>query len=150
VRVKEVMTTNPVCCSPDTPLQEVARLMVECDCGEVPVVDNQQSGRPIGVITDRDIVVRTLAEGRNPLDLTARDCMTTKVVTVTQDQSVNECCELMERHQIRRVPVVDAAGCCCGIVSQADIARRVSQQTAGELVHDVSKPSTAKARAAGA
>lgn len=150
MRVDEVMTKNPSCCSPDTPLLDVARMMVECDCGEIPVLDSRQSGRPVGVITDRDIVCRTVAQGRNPLDLTANDCMTSRVVTVTSDKSVDECCELMERHQIRRIPVVDAQGICCGIVSQADIARRVSERAAGEVVRDVSKPSAATGRAAGA
>jgi CBS domain-containing protein len=150
VRVDEIMTKNPACCSADTPLLDVARMMVERDCGEIPVLDTHQSGRPIGVITDRDIVCRTVAQGRNPLDLTAHDCMTSRVVTVTSDKSVEECCDLMERHQIRRVPVVDADGICCGIVSQADIARRVSERAVGEVVRDVSKPSAATGRAAGA
>jgi CBS domain-containing protein len=150
VQVKEVMTNNPVCCEPDTPLRQVAQLMVAHDCGEIPVLDDSRVRHPIGVITDRDIVTRTVAEGRNPLELSARECMTTTVVTITPDRSVNDCCELMERHQIRRVPVVDAQGALCGIVSQADIARRVSERAAGEVVRDVSKPGAAAARAAGA
>jgi CBS domain-containing protein len=147
---KEVMTKDPTCCSPDTTLQDVARLMVEHDCGEIPIIENTESRRPIGVITDRDIVCRTLAEGRDPMDMTAGECMTSAPITVSSDQSIDECCEIMEKHQIRRVPVVDAQGACCGIVSQADIARRVSQRAAGELVHDVSKPARVSARAAGA
>jgi CBS domain-containing protein len=149
VLIEEVMTRDPACCSPDTPLRQVARLMVEHDCGEIPVVENEQSRRPVGVITDRDIVCRAIAEGRNPLELTAGECMTSAVVTVTPDKSIDYCCEVMERHQIRRLPVIDAQGSCCGIVSQADIARRVSERAAGEVVRDVSKPGRAPARAAG-
>lgn len=78
------------------------------------------------------------------------DCMTKTIVTVTSDETVEACCDLMEKHQIRRIPVTDAEGRCCGIVSQADIARRVSQRAAGEVVHDVSKPGRASTRAAGA
>lgn len=148
--VKEVMTTNPACCGPETSLRDVARMMVEHDCGEIPIIDSDEARRPVGVITDRDIVIRSLAEGRNPLDLKAGDCMTTSIVTVRSDDSIEACCDLMEKHQIRRVPVVDAQGACCGIVSQADIARRVSQRAAGEVVHDVSKPSQASTRIAGA
>lgn len=148
--VKEVMTTNPACCGPETSLQDVARLMVEHDCGEIPIIDSDEARLPVGVITDRDIVIRSLAKGRNPLELKAGDCMTTSIVTVRSDDSVEACCDLMEKHQIRRVPVVDARGACCGIVSQADIARRVSQDAAGEVVHDVSKPSHASTRTAGA
>jgi CBS domain-containing protein len=143
VLVQDVMTKDPACCGPTTSLQDVARLMVEHDCGEIPVVENEQSRRPVGVITDRDIVTRSLAQGRNPLELTAADCMSTRLITVTSDKSVEECCEMMEQHQIRRVPVVDAQGCCCGIVSQADIARHVSERAAGEVVKDVSKPTGA-------
>jgi CBS domain-containing protein len=149
VRIQEVMTKDPACCGADTPLRDVARLMVEHDCGEIPVIDNDESRRPVGVITDRDIVIRALAEGRNPMELTAAECMTDSVITVTQDKSIEECCELMEQHQIRRVPVVDAQGSCCGIVSQADLARRVSERAVGEVVKDVSKPKAA-ARGAGA
>ena len=83
MQVKEVMTANPACCTADTPLPEVARLMVEHDCGEIPVVQNETKKIPVGVVTDRDIVCRTVAKDRNPLDLTAADCMTRPVVTVT-------------------------------------------------------------------
>jgi CBS domain-containing protein len=147
--IEEVMTRDPACCIPSTPLREVARLMVEHDCGEIPVVESEESRRPVGVITDRDIVCRALAEGRNPLDLIASECMTDAVVMVTLDTSVDDCCEVMERHQIRRVPVIDAEGNCIGIVAQADIARRVSQRAAGEFVRDVSKPSRTAAKASG-
>ncbi len=67
------MTPNPTCCRPDTPLQEVARLMVEHDCGEIPIID--ESGKPLGVVTERDICCHTLAQGKNPLDMTAGDIM---------------------------------------------------------------------------
>jgi CBS domain-containing protein len=137
--VKEIMSKNPACCTRETALQDVAILMVEHDCGEIPVVDNMQSMRPIGVVTDRDITIRTVALGKNPLDLRARDCMSSPAVTVTPETSVDDCCTVMEENQLRRVPVVDASGCCCGIVSQADIARHASKGEAGELVKDVSR-----------
>jgi CBS domain-containing protein len=149
VLIQEVMTKDPACCIPTMPLQQVARLMVDHDCGEIPVVESDASLRPIGVITDRDIVCRALAEGRNPMELTAGDCMTNTVVTVGSDKSVDECCKVMEHHQIRRVPVVDARGRCVGIVSQADIARRVSEKAVGEVVRDVSKPTGAASAGAG-
>src|SRR5688500_17365077 len=75
MQVREVMTADPACCIPKTGLQEVAQLMVDHDCGEIPVVENAQTKLPIGVITDRDIVCRAVAQGLNPLDLTAADCM---------------------------------------------------------------------------
>src|SRR5262247_2499452 len=104
--VKEIMTPNAECCTTGTNLRDVAQLMVKSDCGEIPVCD---AGRkPIGVVTDRDIVCRVVATGQNPSELTAGDCMSTPVVTTTPDASVEDCARLMEAHQIRRLPVVDA------------------------------------------
>jgi CBS domain-containing protein len=139
MKVSEVMTKDPACCTPETGLKEVARLMVEHDCGEIPVVDNMQSKRPVGVVTDRDITIRTVALGKNPLELRARDCMSSPAVTVTPETGFDDCCALMEDNQLRRVPVVDESGRCCGIVSQADVARHASKSDAGELVKDVSR-----------
>ena len=140
MQVKEVMTANPACCTPDTPLPEVARMMVDKDCGEIPVVDNKESRIPVGVVTDRDIVCRTIAKDKNPLELTAADCMSTSIVTVTPDTLVEECCRIMEEKQIRRVPVVDANGACSGIVALADLAREAKSGVAGAVVKEVSEP----------
>jgi len=139
MKVKEIMSKDPACCTRESSLQDVAILMLEHDCGEIPVVDNMQSKRPVGVVTDRDITIRTVALGKNPLELRARDCMSSPAVTVTPETTVDDCCTLMEENQLRRVPVVDESGCCCGIVSQADIARNASKKEAGELVKDVSR-----------
>jgi CBS domain-containing protein len=148
MQVKEVMSTDPACCTPETGLREVAQMMVNNDCGEIPVVENMETKMPIGVITDRDIVCRTVARGLDPLDLTAADGMSKPCVTVTPDMSLEECSQIMEENQIRRVPVVDAAGSCCGIVALADIARRAKKSVAGEVVKELSQP-TAAAAAAG-
>jgi len=148
MQVKEVMTANPACCTPDTPLPAVAKLMVDNDCGEIPVVENKQSNIPVGVVTDRDIVCRTVAKDKNPLELTAADCMSTSIVTVTPDTQVEECCRIMEEKQIRRVPVVDANGACCGIVALADLARGAKSGVAGEVVKEVSEPSKSTAATA--
>ncbi|HZQ54480.1 MAG TPA: CBS domain-containing protein [Bryobacteraceae bacterium] len=142
MQVRELMTSKPTCCTPDTPLQEVARMMLRCDCGEIPVVDSRESMRPIGAITDRDITIRALAEGRNPLELKASDCMTQPCVTVSENASIVDCIHLLEEHQIRRIPVVDARGRCCGIVSQADVARRIDHHAA-EVLKQVSQPAEA-------
>lgn len=148
MRVKEVMTADPACCISETSLQEVAQMMVDHDCGEIPVVENKQTMLPIGVITDRDIVCRTIARGLNPLNLTVADCISKPCVTVTPDMSLEECGRIMEENRIRRVPVVDAAGRCCGIVALADIALHAKKSMAGEVVKEVSTP-TAAASAAG-
>jgi CBS domain-containing protein len=148
MQVRNVMTADPACCISETALQEVAQMMIDHDCGEIPVVENKETKLPIGVITDRDIVCRTVARGLNPLDLTVADCMTKPCVTVTPDMSVEECSRIMEENKIRRVPVVDAAGCCCGIVALADIALRAQKGVTAEVVKEVSEP-TAAASAAG-
>ena len=139
MKVKEIMSKDPACCTRETSLQDIAILMVEHDCGEIPVVDSMQSKRPVGVITDRDITVRSVALGKNPLELRARDCMSSPAVTVGPESDLDECCRLMEENQLRRIPVVDESGCCCGIVSQADIALHASEDDAGEMVKEVSK-----------
>jgi CBS domain-containing protein len=141
VKVKDVMSESVTCCSPDARLPEVARAMVECDCGEIPVVDDKERMRPIGVVTDRDIVVRAVAAEQDARELRASECMTSPCITTTPEASIDEVFELMQQHKIRRVPVVDESGSCCGIVAQADIARRASKKDTGKVVNEVSKPS---------
>ncbi|MGH9195687.1 MAG: CBS domain-containing protein [Acidimicrobiia bacterium] len=137
--VNQLMTRDPACCTPETTLQDVARMMVEHDCGEIPIVRGRHDKRLVGVVTDRDIVCRTVARGTNPLTVTAQDCMSTPVVTVTPDTTLEDCVEVMEEHQIRRVPVVDATGMCCGIVAQSDIAKRAPEEDTADLVKEVSR-----------
>ncbi len=148
MQVKDVMTADPACCVSETALQEVAQMMVDHDCGEIPVVENKETKLPIGVVTDRDIVCRTVARGINPLDLTVADCMSSPCVTVTPEMSIEECSRVMEENKIRRVPVTDAGGGCCGIVSLADIALHAKRSVAAEVVKEVSEP-TGAASAAG-
>ena len=147
MQVEDVMTANPACCISETALQEVAQMMVDHDCGEIPVVDSKETRRPSGVVTDRDIVCRTVAMGLNPLDLTAADCMTTPCETVTPEMSLGQCAWLMEDKKIRRVPVVDADGSCCGIVALADIALRGKTGVTAEVVKEVSEPTPAASAA---
>jgi CBS domain-containing protein len=139
------MTKSPAVCLLDTRLQDTAKLMLDCDCGAIPVVADVQSRRPVGIITDRDIVIRAVACGKNPLELCARDCMTAPVVTVLDDVDVDDCLELFEERQIRRILVVDNAGGCIGIVSQADMAANVSKKDAGELVRKISEATQPRA-----
>jgi CBS domain-containing protein len=146
MQVKDMMTPEPACCRPDTSLPEVARMMVDKDCGEIPVVENKSSKVPIGVVTDRDIVCRTVANGLNPLDLTAADCMTKPIVTVTPEMSLEEACRIMEEKLIRRIPVVDDRGACVGILAVADVALNTGKNVAGHIVREVSEP-TASASA---
>lgn len=140
MRITDIMTPDPACCTSETSLPDVARLMVDHDCGEIPIVNNLESRKLVGVITDRDIVCRAIAEEKNSASTQVSDIMTTSVVTVREDSDIQECCEKMEQHQIRRIPVLDAEGRVCGIVSQADIARQTGARETAEVVKDVSKP----------
>jgi CBS domain-containing protein len=137
--VREIMTETPACCTGDTGLQEVAKMMIDHDCGCIPVVDSENSKMPIGMITDRDITCRVVAEGKNPLDLTASDAMTSTVISVTPDTTLEDCLNLMEDSQIRRIAVVDEEGVICGIVAQADIAMNASDHKTAEVVQEVSR-----------
>lgn len=140
MQVKDVMTPDPTCCTADTSLEEVAQMMVDCDCGSIPVVESEDSLRPVGTVTDRDIVIRTIAQGMNPLEMTAADIMSSPVITVTPDTSIEEASRLMGDNQVRRVIVVDENGQCCGMVAQADLALDASSRVTAEVVEKVSQP----------
>ena len=98
--VTSVMTSNPACCTAQTPLRDVARMMIDNDCGQIPVVDAQ--GMPLGVVTDRDITIRIVAEGRDTLGATAGDAMSSPAQTVREDSSLKDAVCLMEASKIRR------------------------------------------------
>jgi len=134
---RDVMTPDPACCSPGTPLDQVAKLMVQNNCGEIPVIDH--SDHPIGVVTDRDIVCRVVAEGKNPSGHTAESCMSTPVYTVPASATIDDVVATMEEHQVRRVPVVDDGGCCKGIIAQADVIAAAPPRTSAELLSEISR-----------
>ena len=134
---RDVMTANPACCTPDTTLDQVAKMMVQNNCGEIPIID--LNDRPVGVVTDRDIVCRVVADGKNPMAHTAESCMSQPVVTVSVDDPVERVVSTMEKHQIRRVLVVDERDCCAGIIAQADLAWAEPLPEVGELVREVSR-----------
>jgi predicted transcriptional regulator len=98
-------------------------MMQENDCGCIPVVDSQENMKPVGTITDRDITIRTVAANHNPINMKASDIMTTDIATVSPEMSVEQCFDVMEDREIRRVLVVDEQGKCCGIVAQADVVQ---------------------------
>jgi CBS domain-containing protein len=123
MRVKDVMTEHPVCCPPDAPLARVAKLMVENACGAIPVVRSLREPVPVGIITDRDIAVRTVAKGQNPQELAARDILTSPTIIVSEDASLHECADLMQHHKLRRMIVIDSRGWVSGIVTQSQIAK---------------------------
>lgn len=128
MQVQEVMTANPMCAEPSTPIKQIAHMMVDCDCGGIPICHSGDK-QLAGFITDRDIVCRLLAKGINPLEKTAQDAMSSEVYTVQATASVEECiCDVMEKFKVRRVPVTDQDGNLIGIISQADLITRALPQ----------------------
>ena len=137
--ISEVMTPDPVTISEDATVAEAARQMRDYDIGDVLITDNRGLR---GVVTDRDIVCRIVAKGKDPSSCSAQDAMTQPVVAVLADTTLAEVVAVMEENQIRRVPVVDASGCCCGIIAQADVALVAKESEVGEMVREVSRDSS--------
>ncbi|MEO8002234.1 MAG: CBS domain-containing protein [Arenimonas sp.] len=136
--VASVMTDAPACCTPKSPLTEVAKMMVDNDCGQIPVVENLATRKLAGVITDRDIAIRIVAQGINSSEAVAGDCMSSPCITATPEDSIQDCCTLMETNKIRRVPVVNANDEVIGIVSLADVARHTNASATAAVVKEVS------------
>jgi CBS domain-containing protein len=138
MKCSDVMTKNPKTCAPTDNVAQAAQLMKSEDVGPIPIVG--ANDKLEGIITDRDIVLKVVAEGRDPKTTKLADVMTTDLISCTVDGDIEEMLDLMEDNQVRRIPLVDANGRLVGIVSQADIATRLddSEKTA-ELVEDISK-----------
>jgi CBS domain-containing protein len=142
MRVHQIMTPDPACCTPQSTAQEAAVLMREHDCGSIPVIDNLQTRRLVGTVTDRDLTVRGIANGKGP-DTPVRDLMTNDPISAGTEDEVEVVREVMIAQQVRRVPVVDENGTVVGIVAQADIALEegaASDQEVGRIVEAISDP----------
>lgn len=137
----EVMTPSPTVCQPQHTAIEAAELMKREDCGLVPVVS--ESGKLVGVLTDRDIVVKVVAEGRDPRNTAVSEVMSTDVATCLPQETIQTAMEQMATRQVRRIPIVERDGALIGIVAQADIATRVaSSQETGQVVQAISEETT--------
>ena len=137
--IREVMTSNPRTVEADKPVAEAAKLMRDEDVGLAPVVEGD---RLVGTLTDRDIAIRVVAEGKDPASTPVREVASTDIVTVNPDQDLDEAVGLMEQHQVRRVPVVEQDGRLVGVVAQADVARQADERQTGELVGQISQESS--------
>ena len=138
----ELMTPSPTCCQPQHTIIEVAEIMKREDVGLVPVVE-QADSKLIGVLTDRDIVMKVVAAGRDPRGTAVSEVMTTGPCACQEQDSIEAVMQHMASHQVRRIPIVDSAGAIVGIVSQADIATRLANpRETGEVVQAISEPAT--------
>ena len=144
-KCRDVMTREPACCEPGEPITRVAEIMRREDVGAVPVIDSSESRRLVGIVTDRDIVLKVVA-GRGSVDgATARDAMTGNPEVCREDDEVSHAVTHMAERQVRRMPVVDANGRLAGIIAQADVATRVKQDTTtGALVEAISEPGASR------
>ena len=133
--IQEAMTPNPTTVEPTTTVQEAAKSMKSEDIGSLPIVDGDKL---VGVITDRDLAIRVVAEGRGT-DTTVGEIASKDVVTVDPQQSIEEAARLMAEHQVRRLPVVEEDGRLVGILAQADVAQTGHDALTGETVQQISQ-----------
>ena len=138
MKVEQIMTRSPRVCMANASLTQAAQMMRDEDVGEIPVVDGER--KVVGVITDRDIVVRCVAVGDNPQDVLVDACMTAPALTLQEGATLDECARLMAAQQVRRVPIVNAAGAICGIVSQADVEGTDARSLKAQIAERVSVP----------
>jgi CBS domain-containing protein len=134
--IRKVMTPNPTTVEPASSIVDAARIMKDEDVGPVPVVDGD---RLVGVITDRDIAIRVVAEGKDPQGTTVQDVASTDLVTIDPQQTLDEALRLMGQHQVRRLPVVEEDGKLVGIVAQADVALQGHDHQTGQTVEQISR-----------
>jgi CBS domain-containing protein len=133
--IKEVMTRDVRACKPNATVADAAKVMAQEDVGPVPIVEDD---RLVGIVTDRDIVVRVVAEGRDPNATTVREIASTELVTVSPDDDLDEALNLLAQRQVRRLPVVEGDRL-VGIVAQADVARLGKDKKTGEVVEEISR-----------
>lgn len=138
MKAQEIMTKDPRVVTPETPVQEAARLMQSEDTGVLPVVESLQSRRLVGVVTDRDLALRVVAEGK--VSAQVRDAMSSGVKTAKPGDNVKDVMALMASEQVRRIPIVDDAGTVVGIVSQADVVREADDKRAEQTIEAISRP----------
>lgn len=136
----EVMTRDPVCCLPTTSVEEAARLMKRSNIGPIPVIKDEQTRTLVGIVTDRDLALKVVAEGRDAKSTRVEAVMTRKVVTCRAEDNFQKALDAMSEHQLRRIPVVDGEGRILGIIAQADVATRVNQpDKTAEVVKGISQ-----------
>lgn len=134
--VREVMTSDPCAIDAEKPVAYAAKMMKDEDVGLAPIVEGD---RLVGTVTDRDIVTRVIAEGRDPESTSVREIASTDLVTIDPQQQLDEALRLMARHQVRRLPVVEEDGRLVGVVAQADVAEHAQSAETGRMVEKISE-----------
>jgi len=141
-KCNEVMTKNPIYCLPNDAVARAAQLMKNENIGPIPVIENEQTKKLVGIVTDRDLALRVVADGRDPKSTKVEEVMTRKVVACRPEDDLQKALDAMSEHQLRRIPVVDDDNKLVGIIAQADVATRVNQpQKTAEMVKEISQSS---------
>ena len=141
-KCNEVMTKNPLCCLPEDLATKAAKLMKSEHIGSIPVIENEQTKKLVGIVTDRDLTLRIVAEGLDAKSTKVETVMTRKMVTCHAEDDLQKALDAMAEHQLRRIPVVDGDNKIVGIIAQADVATRVDQpQKTAEMVKEISQAS---------
>jgi len=134
--IRDVMTSDPCTIDAEKPVAYAAKMMRDEDVGLAPIVEGDKL---IGMLTDRDIAIRVVAEGKDPNQVTVREVASKQVVTIDPQQDLDEALRIMAKHQVRRLPVVEEDGRLVGVVAQADVARKGDDSQTGELVQEISQ-----------
>jgi len=135
-KVREHMTDRPRCVTPETPVVEAAELMAREDVGSLPILEGNKL---VGVVTDRDIVVRAVAKQKNPEGMPVREIASNDPVTVRPEEDLSEAVKLMASYQVRRLPVVDDDNNLVGVIAQADVAAGAKEKSVGEMIEAISQ-----------
>ena len=139
-KCNEIMTKNPICCLPNVMVPEAAELMKSENIGSIPVIENEQTKKLVGIVTDRDLTLKVLAGGLDAKSTKVEAVMTHKVVTCLADDGLQKALDAMAEHQLRRIPIVDNNYKVVGIIAQADVATRVDQpEKTAEMVKEISQ-----------
>ena len=144
MKCKEIMTKDPVCCLPDDGVQKAAKLMKDEDVGVIPIIEDEDTKTLLGIVTDRDLALRVVAEARDLSSTRIKDVMTTGAVSCQPDDDLQKALEAMEKNQVRRIPVVDTNQKIVGIIAQADVATRLGEpESTAAVVEEISKSQAA-------
>ena len=139
-KCNEVMTKNPVCCMPNDSVAKAAELMKSGNIGSIPVIENEQTQKLVGIVTDRDLALKIVADGLDAKSTKVEAVMTRKVVTCLADDDLQKALDAMAEHQLRRIPVVDDDNKIVGIISQADVATHADEpEKTAEVVKEISQ-----------
>ena len=143
MKVREVMSSNPICCVPSDTAEKVAKTLREHDIGSIPVVVDQQTRKLIGMITDRDLCCSIVAGGLDPKRTPIEKFVSTNPVSCRDGENLENCERAMQEHKVRRIPVVDGQGTVIGIVAQADLVLKESPEKASKTIAAISRPAKA-------